>query len=1623
MRARLLLGALALVLFFTSSSPADTYTVTNCNDSGAGSLREGITSSTSGRIIEFNIPATDLSYEAIPGGHAWIIKLMTSLVVSNPNIYINGSTQTINQGNTNPYGPEIVISSEVSEGSPGIALYSNGNTIEGMVFSYYKGGYTIDCGTDYNTIRGCYFGTDATGEVDTTTAIAGIWLHGNYNLVGGYATEARNLISGNNSCGIQCTGSIGNLIKGNYLGVNRTGSRAVASAVGAAVNLYGDGVNCFSNIIGGATEAERNLISGNNVGVQIMGTTALSNEVKGNYIGTDADGITAIANYYAGVYITNANLNLIGGSAEGERNVISGNGTSNYYGLWIMGTAQHNRVFGNYIGTTKNGTYALANYNGIRVEGPYNQIGGGNAGEGNLISGNTRYGLYLYGGTSNEVKGNYIGTNCLGDSPIPNNYHGVYVNNSSYNTIGGTTEGERNIISGNGSGSNYFGICASGTSQNNRLIGNYIGTDKTGTDYLSNYNGIKLEAPYNRIGGSGSGEGNVISGNAYYAIQVMNTSSAEIRGNRIGTNQAGTGRLQNMIGIYAYNSYGCMIGGTQEGAGNLISCNNINVYLNYSLIGNTVQGNLIGTDADGTSILPGYSGSYYTDYGVYLADSSYQLIGGATLEARNVIAGQNYGINVSSPSYPASGTAYNRILGNYVGVDKTSNSALPNMYGVYLGGMYNDIGGGATGEGNVISGNFNSGVELHGDYLSVKGNHIGTNASGYGMIPNNSYGVGNYGGVMIFPTTANFNTIGGTAEGERNIISGNGGYGVVLGYDSYSYTTALNSNTIQGNYIGLNKNGSGALPNSVGGILMSCYNAGGASNSGNQVLNNLISGNTGFGLVVGYNIDNTQINNNRFGVTAAGGALGNSNGIMVSQPFYTTYISGNEIANCTGDAIQHTTSGPISGANNTIVNNGGYGLLITGAGPVVMTDGTIEANASIYGDRETKYAIYNNNSGTMHYFNRTDWGEPTGPYDPEDNRASGRYFNPVGQGQKVSDYIVYDDFIGWGTVTPAAPTGLVGTAESANTVRWSWTGNTTWESVYQVVSAETGAVVAEAPHGVASTVEAGMTGSSTYNRFVRAWKIDASSESGVASATTPTQEGPTVTVTNPVAGGKYKTENIPATPIVFAMGGPNGVQANSASIYYSLNGGTDYILIDTSVPTNEPYYINTVPTFESANMRIKVTGLDGYGQLGTGESGAFLLDARPPTAEVIAPNGGERVGATYPIRWSASDTVGLAAAPITIQFSSDGGGSWSTVASGLTNTGTYEWTVPSLATTSGRIRVSAVDQVTREATAISAADFTIDVVRPTVTAIVPAGSATNVPTTAEVIVTFSKEMSREAAQNAFTLTAVATAAGAFSWSSDGQTMTFTPAAILARSGNYTVTIGPGAVDLIGNSLTAFSSTFTTVAGKLAASLKANNADLRNGDYVMKRPTFKANITDDVSLEASSLKMHLDGALVNPYIVANSDRDYTLIFQPAGELEDETVMAHSISVEANDIEGGSLNKLVTGLKVVAAGSSTALVGAVSVYPTTYSIARDVTTTVAYNLNQDADVNLVIFGPAGEPVWNRRYATGTNGGMAGYNAIAFNGLSDTSGLALGNGIYVFRIMAGGKVIGKGHIVIYD
>jgi hypothetical protein len=146
-----------------------------------------------------------------------------------------------------------------------------------------------------------------------------------------------------------------------------------------------------------------------------------------------------------------ASGNTIGGSSAGDRNVISGN----YSGVRLEGGADSNVVKGNYIGTNAAGDAGFANYHsGVWIEGGHNNIiGGSAAGEGNVISANNSYGVFINGGDTygNVLRGNYIGTNATGTALLPNSY-GVYIQSSAHdNVVGGTGPGEGNFIAANNS--------------------------------------------------------------------------------------------------------------------------------------------------------------------------------------------------------------------------------------------------------------------------------------------------------------------------------------------------------------------------------------------------------------------------------------------------------------------------------------------------------------------------------------------------------------------------------------------------------------------------------------------------------------------------------------------------------------------------------------------------------------------------------------------------------------------------------------------------------------------------------------------------------------------------------------------------------------------------------------------------------------------------------------------------------------------------------------------------------------------------------------------------------------------------------------------------------------------
>src|SRR5207244_4359312 len=153
----------------------------------------------------------------------------------------------------------------------------------------------------------------------------------------------------------------------------------------------------------GANTTDRNVITDNDTGIALL---AGNNTVTGNYIGTDAAGTSALGNASAGIVLQGSSSNTI------TNNVISGTKPTNASGAGIdlvqSATESTNNVIqGNLIGVAANGTGPLGNGGfGIQMNSSINAIGGPAAGDGNVIANNNGAGIVITGGTGNGVLGN-----------------------------------------------------------------------------------------------------------------------------------------------------------------------------------------------------------------------------------------------------------------------------------------------------------------------------------------------------------------------------------------------------------------------------------------------------------------------------------------------------------------------------------------------------------------------------------------------------------------------------------------------------------------------------------------------------------------------------------------------------------------------------------------------------------------------------------------------------------------------------------------------------------------------------------------------------------------------------------------------------------------------------------------------------------------------------------------------------------------------------------------------------------------------------------------------------------------------------------------------------------------
>jgi parallel beta-helix repeat protein len=355
---------------------------------------------------------------------------------------------------------------------------------------------------------------------------------------------------------------------------------------------------------------------------------------------------------------------------------------------------------------------------GILVTSAGNTIGGTAAGAGNVISGNTGNGVYVRGSAAsgNVFWGNLIGTTPSGLAALPNG-RGVFLDRAPNNTIGGTTSAARNVISGTTGGVDV--LIDNGGAAGNLVEGNYIGLAVDGTSAVpSTGGGIRIgnAANQNTIGGTGTGAGNVISGNPGDGVLVddwdadagvytgVAGAGNAILGHLIGLNAAGSAALANARhGIEIING----AASNPVGPGNTISGNALSgIYVNGPATSNNViQGNFIGTNPAGTAALANGSQGHPTldDQGIKVENAANDTIAG------NVISG-----NSGNGILLAAGTTGVIIQGNDIGTNANSAANLGNgADGIRVDSSSgNKIGGMTKGAGNVISGNGGNGITL-----------------------------------------------------------------------------------------------------------------------------------------------------------------------------------------------------------------------------------------------------------------------------------------------------------------------------------------------------------------------------------------------------------------------------------------------------------------------------------------------------------------------------------------------------------------------------------------------------------------------------------------------------------------------------------------------------------------------------------------------------------------------------------------------------------------------------------------------------------------------------------------------------------------------------------------------
>jgi hypothetical protein len=587
---------------------------------------------------------------------------------------------------------------------------------------------------------------------------------------------------------------------------------------------------------------------------------------------------------------------------------------------------------------------------GIHVLGSSNRIGGVSNALRNMVYGNPRGGVVITNGVGNTVRANLVGVNIFGFGSSgrgePPQERGIWLSGGRETLLEGWTGGVL-VVSGNG-----VGVEFGPATYSNTLRGAWFSVDAEGTGSVPNADAIIIHGPShgNVLGGAFDTQRNVVGANSNRAVQLLAGSSNNvIRSLLVGFHPLFTALYTNQYGLLLSNSAGNVVGAPGD-SNFIVGCSTAGLQLSgtgatHNLIQHTIAGagpgflsqarnyeTLVLEGAPANQVGPGnalvlssnhgvrISGRAAADnllignfigvnplgqqqpnlgHGVYLQQVPGTLLGDGSVTGRNTIGG-NFGYGVV---LEGTGTFNTLMGGNWIGVAGTPPQSRTNrMGGVWLNDAPSNTIGIAGDAPNVISGNDGAGIRVSGAPAwrnLIVNNFIGLDPAGTGSLFNTSHG--------IQLAQARATRIGGTVAGERNVIGGNQGYGILVeAGETYS-------NLIAGNFIGSRSNGFAAVSNTLGGVRIESWGTqvGGAATNAR----NVIAGNGGSGLLIsGAEASNTVVLNNYLGIMAGGQAASpnGGDGVRVAAGASATTIGG-------------------AGSGNLIGGNGQNGVFITGS--------------------------------------------------------------------------------------------------------------------------------------------------------------------------------------------------------------------------------------------------------------------------------------------------------------------------------------------------------------------------------------------------------------------------------------------------------------------------------------------------------------------------------------------------------------------------------------------------------------------------------------------------------------------------------------------------------------------